>query len=363
MPRRPAVGGWRRFVAGSLFHGPEPLPARDVAGFSGPVMRPCSLPGKLFWLGARDRVPVQPEARDPTSGNVRCLRRPRRQRSVRRRGGTGGEDSRGRPVSPPRSPPRDRIAARPPRRRGGSGNCGSPSMGPYSSGAGGKRRSGPPSISDCSRSSSSKPGIGRDEGGGGGEGTAGRARAPDVVPAQRRGRLRVLPRRSPRALPPAREPRARPARGDDGLALQARSRGRRAAGETLFAGCGWEGGRDQMVPPVLLVSSVVLRARPGGIRARGGVPGRDPALVPAPVLDQDPSPARLSRPRGTTQLQAGLCEGSSRRGAGGFNAVGSGRGVRRLGCGVLLIPQSLPEAAGHFGAIAAPTNGPVRALH
>jgi hypothetical protein len=34
-----------------LFHGPEPLPARDVAGFSGPVTRPCPLPGKFRGLG------------------------------------------------------------------------------------------------------------------------------------------------------------------------------------------------------------------------------------------------------------------------------------------------------------------------
>jgi hypothetical protein len=51
MPGGPAVGGWRRFVAGCLFHRPQPLSTRDVTGFSGTIMRPGALSGKLRRLG------------------------------------------------------------------------------------------------------------------------------------------------------------------------------------------------------------------------------------------------------------------------------------------------------------------------
>ena len=253
----------------------------------------------------RDRVLVGPEARDPTSGNVRCPRRPRRERCVRHRGSPAA-----RTRGAARAHRRARLPAiesrRVPRVAAEAPGTAAPlrwdhtPRGPEASAVPDRLRSR--TVQDPLPRSREAAGT---KVGAPGEGTAGRAR--DVVPGLRRGRLRVLPRRSPRALPPARVSRARLARGDDGLALQTRSRGRRAAaGEALFAGCGWEGGQDhQTVPLAFLVSSVALRARPGGIRARGGVPARDPAPVPVRVLDQDPSPARLSRPRGTTRLQAG----------------------------------------------------------
>ena len=253
----------------------------------------------------RDRVLVGPEARDPTSGNVRCPRRPRRERCVRHRGSPAA-----RTRGAARAHRRARLPAiesrRVPRVAAEAPGTAAPlrwdhtPRGPEASAVPDRLRSR--TVQDPLPRSREAAGT---KVGAPGEGPAGRAR--DVVPGLRRGRLRVLPRRSPRALPPARVSRARLARGDDGLALQTRSRGRRAAaGEALFAGCGWEGGQDhQTVPLAFLVSSVALRARPGGIRARGGVPARDPAPVPVRVLDQDPSPARLSRPRGTTRLQAG----------------------------------------------------------
>src|SRR5208283_3246650 len=207
------------------------------------VLRPgyeaVSAPWEIPWARRRDRVPAGPGARDPTSGNVRCPRRPRRERSVRHRDSPAAR-TRGaarvhrrarRPAIESRCVPR--VAAEAP-------GTAAPlrwdraRRGPEASAVPGQLRSRP--VQDPLPRS--REAAGRKVGAPG-EGPAGRARDHDVVPGQRRGRLRVLPRRSPRALPPARVSRARLARGDDGLALQARSRGREAvAGETWFAGCG-----------------------------------------------------------------------------------------------------------------------------
>ena len=236
---------------------------------------------------------------------------------------TGGTDSRGRSSSPPRSPPRDRIAARPPRRRRGSGNRGSSSMGPYSSGAGGKRRSGPPSISDCSRSSSSKPGSGRDEDRAPGEGPAGRAR--DVVPGLRRGRLRVLPRRSPRALPPARVSRARLRGAMTASLFRLVLGGGRRLGKLCSLGAA---GREVRIIKRFRWPSWSPAWLFGLDLAEFALAVAFPLEIPPPVrvLDQDPSPARLSRPRGTTRLQAGC----ARAPPGGEPAVRT-RSVREEG--------------------------------
>ena len=81
--------------------------------------------------------------------------------------------------------------------------------------------------------------------------------------------------------------------------------------------------------------------------------------LPLPFSIKIPVPPDCLGPGGRLSLKGTvrrLFQARSRRvQRGRFRAS-----VRRLGCGVLLIPQSLPEAAGHFGAIAAPTNGPVR---
>ena len=224
MPRGPAVGR----VAAVRRRVLVPRTAAALCAGRSRVLRPGYEAGSAPWetpsARRRDRVPVALEARDPTGGNVRCPRRPRRRASVQRRGAPAAS-SRGRPVSPPRSPPRDRIAARPPRRRGGSGNRGSSSMAPNSSGAGGKRRSGPAFdlglfkilfLEAWKRSRGRWRRRGR-----------GRSAAPATTtwfPAHEGVGCESFSEESPRALPPARVPRARLARGEDGFALQARSR-------------------------------------------------------------------------------------------------------------------------------------------
>ena len=163
--------------------GPRPgaAPGGDVAGLSGPVMRPCFAPGETPGARRRDRVPAGPEARAPTSGDVRCPRRPRRGEAFGAGARPAAPDSRGRSGSPPRSPPRDRIAARPPRRRGGSSNRGSSSIGLEL--VGGRRAPFRAALRTrtARSSSSSKPGSGRGEAGGL-EGGAGRP-----CPRPRRG--------------------------------------------------------------------------------------------------------------------------------------------------------------------------------
>jgi len=74
-----------------------------------------------------------------------------------------------------------------------------------------------------------------------------------------------------------------------------------------------------------------------------------------------PVPPDCLGPEGRLSLKRavrGLLQAGSRR----FERGRFGGRGRRLVGGVSLIPQSLAEPAGHFGSIAAPTNGPVRAL-
>ena len=74
-----------------------------------------------------------------------------------------------------------------------------------------------------------------------------------------------------------------------------------------------------------------------------------------------PVPPDYLGPEGRLSLKRagrGLLQAGSRR----FERGRFGGRGRRLVGGVSLITQSLAEPAGHFGSIAAPANGPVRAL-
>ncbi len=86
-----------------------------------------------------------------------------------------------------------------------------------------------------------------------------------------------------------------------------------------------------------------------------------PLPLPFPFSIRIPVPLDCLGPEGRLGFKRavrGLLQAGSRRlERGRFG----GRGRRLVG-GVSLIPQSLAEPAGHFGSIAAPTNGPVRAL-
>ena len=86
-----------------------------------------------------------------------------------------------------------------------------------------------------------------------------------------------------------------------------------------------------------------------------------PFLFPFPFSIRIPVPLDCLGPEGRLGFERavrGLLQARSRR----FERGRFGGRGRRLVGGVSLISQSLAEPAGHFGSIAAPTNGPVRAL-
>ena len=304
------------------WRGPEPFAARDVAGFSGPVMRPGSLPRKLR-ARRRDRGLVGPEARDPTSGNVRCPRRPRRERSVRHRGSQAAR-ARGAARLTAGSPPRDRIAARPPRRRGGSGNRG-PLRWDHT-----PRGPGASAVPDRLRSRTVQDPLPRSREAAGtkvgapGEGTAGRDR--DAVPA------------------------------DEGVGCESFPEGLLA----LFLGpvClghAWRGAMSAALFRLVLGGGGRRLGKPCSLGAAGrevriikwfrGLPGLQrlfgldlaefalavafPVEIPLRSRSRSRSGSQSRStvwPRGTLGF-SGLCGGCSRRGAGGSNEVGSGGGA------------------------------------
>ena len=140
--------------------------------------------------------------------------------------------------------------------------------------------------------------------------------------------------------------------------------GRRLGKLCSLGAAGRAVGSVETVPLAFLVSSVALRARSGGIGSRGGVPARDPAPVPVRVLDQDPSiPLDCLGPEG----RLGFKRAVRRLLPGGQPAVGTrsvaGRGAAGWSAASRSSPNASPNRRGILGSIAAPTNGPVRAVY
>ena len=86
-----------------------------------------------------------------------------------------------------------------------------------------------------------------------------------------------------------------------------------------------------------------------------------PFPFPFPFSIRIPVPLDCLGPEGRLGFKR-VVRGRLQAGSRGFERGRFGGRGRRLVGGVSLIPQSLAEPAGHFGSIAAPTNGPVRAL-